>query len=228
MKLVYKGKTKDVYDKGDGNYVLKFKDDVTGTDGVFDPGANTVGLSIAGVGKAGLKLTKYFYEKINQAGIATHYVSADIENDTMTVEPAEMFGKGVEVILRYRAVGSFFRRYGKYCENGDKLNEYVEVTLKDDDRGDPLINEEALELLGIMTRAEYQTLADMTKKIGKIVKDELSNKSLELYDIKFEFGRVGEDKHIALIDEISGGNMRAYRGDEYIEPLKLEQILLQT
>ena len=226
MKLVYKGKTKDVYDKGDGNYILKFKDDVTGTDGVFDPGANTVGLSIEGAGKAGLRLTKFFFEKINSAGIPTHFVEADIDDSTMTVKPAEAFGKGVEVILRYRAVGSFMRRYGLYCTNGDKLDSYVEVTLKDDDRNDPLITQEALEMLGIMNKAEYEMLKDMTKKIGVIVSDELAKKGLELYDIKFEFGRVGDDKHVALIDEISGGNMRAYRGDEYVEPLKLEQIML--
>ena len=60
MHLVYEGKTKNVYQLDDGNYLLKFKDDVTGTDGVFDPGANTVGLTIEGAGKAGLKLSKYF------------------------------------------------------------------------------------------------------------------------------------------------------------------------
>jgi len=226
MDVIYKGKTKDVYDKGDGNYLLKFKDDVTGTDGVFDPGANTVGLSIEGAGKAGLKLTKFFFEKINAAGIPTHFVDADIENATMTVKPAEVFGKGIEVILRYRAVGSFFRRYGKYCSEGDKLDSYVEVTLKDDERNDPLITDEALEMLGIMSKEEYRVLEDLTRRIGEIVKEELAKKDLELYDIKFEFGRVGEDRHIALIDEISGGNMRAYRGAEYIEPLKLEQIML--
>lgn len=226
MKIVYKGKTKDVYDKGDGNYLLKFKDDVTGTDGVFDPGANTVGLTIAGVGKSCLKLTKFFFERINNEGIPTHFVDADVENTTMTVKPAEAFGEGVEVILRYRAVGSFYRRYGKYCGEGDHLDAYVEVTLKDDDRNDPLITDEALDMLGIMTKDEYQTLVQLTRKIGAIVKEELAKKDLELYDIKFEFGRVGEDKHIALIDEISGGNMRAYRGNEYIEPLQLEQIML--
>lgn len=77
-----------------------------------------------------------------------------------------------------------------------------------------------------MTKEEYKTLVDLTKKIGSLVKDELAKKDLELYDIKFEFGRVGQDNHIALIDEISGGNMRAYRNDEYIEPLKLEKIML--
>ncbi len=226
MKEIYRGKTKNVFDLGNGNYLLKFKDDVTGVDGVFDPGANTVGLTMEGAGEAGLKLTQFFFEKINAAGIATHYVAADIAERTMTVLPATVFGEGVEVICRYRAVGSFLRRYGKYVKDGQELDAYVEVTLKDDERNDPLITEEALDMLGIMTRQEYQTLADMTRKIAAIVREELKKKGLELYDIKFEFGRVGEDKHIVLIDEISGGNMRAYRAGEYIEPLTLERIML--
>ena len=61
MNIVYSGKTKDVYALDNGNYLLKFKDDVTGTDGVFDPGASTVGLTIEGAGKAGLRLTKFFF-----------------------------------------------------------------------------------------------------------------------------------------------------------------------
>mgnify|MGYP002515790534 FL=1 len=227
MNLVYKGKTKDVYELENGNYLLKFKDDVTGTDGVFDPGANTVGLSIEGAGKAGLRLTKFFFEKLNNMGIPTHYVDADIENATMTVLPAKMFGKGVEVICRYRAVGSFMRRYGMYATEGQPLDAYVEVTLKDDDRNDPLITDEGLDMLGIMTKEEYKVLADLTKKISQVVKDELAKKDMELYDIKFEFGRIGDDNHIALIDEISGGNMRAYKDGEYVEPLKLEELMLK-
>ena len=226
MEKVYTGKTKDVYLKDDGNYLLKFKDDVTGTDGVFDPGANTVGLTMEGAGKAGLKLTRFFFEKINNAGIPTHYLDADIDQNTMTVKPAKIFGQGVEVILRYRVAGSFFRRYGMYCKEGQSLDGYVEVTLKDDDRNDPLITDEALEMLEIMTKEEYKTLVVLTKKIGEIVKKELAAKGLELFDIKFEFGRVGKDNHVALIDEISGGNMRAYRNGEYIEPLELEKIML--
>ena len=65
MELKYTGKTKDVYELEDGNYLLKFKDDVTGVDVVFDPGANTVGLTLEGAGRAGLKLTKFFLEVIN-------------------------------------------------------------------------------------------------------------------------------------------------------------------
>ena len=66
MELKYTGKTKDVYALEDGNYLLKFKDDVTGVDGVFDPGANTVGLTMEGAGRAGLRLTKFFFEKLNE------------------------------------------------------------------------------------------------------------------------------------------------------------------
>ncbi len=226
MEVIYRGKTKDVYEKGDGNYLLKFKNDVTGTDGVFDPGANTVGLSIEGAGKAGLRLTKFFFEKINSAGIPTHFVDADIKNSTMTVKPARVFGEGVEVIIRYRAVGSFYRRYGRYCTEGQKLDSYVEVTLKDDDRNDPLITDDALEMLDIMDKEEYQVLKELTQKIGAIVKEELAKKDLELYDIKFEFGRIGPEGTIALIDEISGGNMRAFKGERQVEPLELEEIML--
>lgn len=226
MKLEYKGKTKDVYALEDGNFLLKFKDDVTGTDGVFDPGANTVGLTIDGAGKAGLRLTKIFFEKLNDLGIPTHYIDCDIDAATMTVKPATMFGKGLEVICRYRAVGSFMRRYGMYAKEGQTLDAFVEVTLKDDESQDPPINEDALHMLGILTRDEYAILKQLTVKISNVVKEVLAKKGIELYDIKLEFGRIGEDKHIALIDEISGGNMRAYKDGKYIEPLELEKMMI--
>ncbi len=226
MKLLYQGKTKDVYELDSEKCLLKFKDDVTGENGVFDPGANTVGLTIEGVGKAGLKLTKFFFEKLNERGIPTHYVDSDIEESTMTVKKATVFGKGIEVICRYRAVGSFMKRYGMYATEGQELDAFVEVTLKDDNRNDPPITEDALDMLGILSKEEYKILKELTKQIGQVVKDELGARGLELYDIKFEFGRVGEDKHIALIDEISGGNMRAYKGNERIEPLDLEKLML--
>lgn len=227
MKLVYTGKTKDVFALEDGNYLLKFKDDVTGENGVFDPGANTVGLTIEGVGRAGLRLTKLFFEILKEKGIPTHYIAANIDDATMTVKPATVFGKGVEVICRYRAVGSFLRRYGMYAKEGQELDAFVEVTLKDDERQDPPITKDALDMLGIMSAEEYEVLKDLTQKIADVVKDELAKKGVELYDIKFEFGRVGNDKQIALIDEISGGNMRAYKDGEYIEPLQLEKLILE-
>lgn len=226
MKLIYTGKTKNVYALEDGNYLLKFKDDMTGEDGVFDPGANTVGLTIEGAGQAGLRLTKYFFEILKDKGIPTHYVDANLDEATMTVLPAEVFGEGLEVICRFKAVGSFLRRYGKYAKEGQALDSFVEVTLKDDERGDPPISEDALAMLNILSKEEYATLKQLTVEIANIVKDELAKKGIELYDIKFEFGRVGKDKHIALIDEISGGNMRAYKNGEPIKPLDLEKMII--
>lgn len=228
MKLITKGKTKDVYALENGDYILKFKDDVTGEDGVFDPGANTVGLTMEGAGKAGLKLTKFFFEKIEAKGIPTHYVDADIEASTMTVKPAAVFGKGLEVICRYKAVGSFMRRYGMYAEEGQDLDAFVEVTLKDDERQDPPITKDALDMLGILSNEEYDILKNLTKEISNIIKEELQKKGMELYDIKLEFARIGEEGQIALIDEISGGNMRAYKDGKYVEPMELERLMLEA
>ena len=143
-KLVYTGKTKNVFALANGNYLLKFKDDCTGKDGVFDPGENSVGLTIDGVGDVNLRMSIYFFEKVNQAGINTHYISANLDDTTMEVVPAKPFGKGLEVICRYKAVGSFYRRYSDYIEEGADLPAYVETTFKNDEKGDPLVTKPAL------------------------------------------------------------------------------------
>jgi phosphoribosylaminoimidazole-succinocarboxamide synthase len=222
---VYEGKTKSVYELDDGNLMLKFKDDATGENGKFDPGANTVALSIEGLGKSDVGLSKFFFEKIEKAGIPTHYVSADVENATMIVKPAKVIGKGLEVICRFRAVGSFRRRYGDYCTEGQPLDAFVEVTLKDDGRGDPPITKDALEILGLLNGNDYEDLKSLTKKIAKIVKDEIAKKGMELYDIKFEFGK-SKDGKVMLIDEISGGNMRVYKNGKQVEPMELAKLML--
>ncbi len=227
MKKVYEGKTKDVYELEDGVYRLKFKDDVTGVDGVFDPGANTVGLSIDGMGKANLKVSTMFFEKLNEAGVKTHFLGADLDEGTMDVKAATAFGKGLEVICRYRAVGSFLRRYGAYVNEGDKLDAYVEATLKDDQRGDPLVTLEGLEALGIMNAAQFAEIKASTQHITALVSQVLEEKGLELYDIKLEFG-TDRDGEVLLIDEISSGNMRAYKDGKVVEPMELTAILVEA
>ena len=222
-KLVYTGKTKDVFALENGNYLLKFKDDCTGKAGVFDPGENSVGLTIDGVGDVNLRMSIYFFEKVNAAGILTHYVSADLANTTMEVLPAKVFGKGLEVICRLKAVGSFIRRYGDLIESGSDLPYYVETTLKDDEKGDPLITKDALVAIGVMTDAQYEDLKDMTQKITKIVADDLAEKGMELYDIKFEFG-YAPDGSVMLIDEVASGNMRVYKNGEYVDPMTLNKL----
>jgi len=226
LKLIYKGKSKDVYDIGDGNYLFLFKDDITGgADGVIDPGANQVIGKVDGVGKENLRLTEFFYKVLNQKGFNTHLVSADPDKGQMVVKPAVMFGKGIEVIVRKRATGSFIRRYGDYVNDGDKLDYYVELNLKNDERGDPFITKEGLEFLGIMTGDEYNILADLAKGICKVVEEELKRVGLELWDIKFEFGKV--DGKIALVDEISGGCMRCFKGGEAVGAMDIAKLMVE-
>ena len=222
-KLVYSGKTKDVFALDNGNYLLKFKDDCTGKDGVFDPGENSIGLTIEGVGDGNLRMSIYFFEKLKEAGVITHYVSANLEDTTMEVLPAKVFGKGLEVICRLRAVGSFFRRYGEYVENGAKLDYYVEMTFKNDAKGDPLVTRDGLIELGIMSGRQYDDIKEMTKKVTKVVADEMTKRGMELYDIKFEFG-YDADGNVMLIDEIASGNMRVYKDGQYVDPMTLSRL----
>ena len=223
MKLVYTGKTKDVYALENGNCLLKFKDDCTGKDGVFDPGENSVGLTIEGVGDVNLRMSIYFFEKINNAGIKTHFVNASLSDTTMEVLPAKVFGKGLEVICRHKAVGSFYRRYSDYIEEGADLPSYVEMTFKSDEKGDPLVIKDGLVVLGVMTEKQYDDIKAMTQKITQIVADDLKEKGLVLYDIKFEFG-YDKDGSVMLIDEISSGNMRVYKDGKYVDPMTLSKL----
>ena len=224
MEKLYTGKTKDVYKLENGNVLLKFKDDCTGKDGVFDPGENTVGLTIEGIGKANLKSSVYYFELLKQAGIKTHYVSADIENATMEVLPATVFGHGLEVICRLVATGSFIRRYGEYIENGTPLKGgYVECTFKNDAKGDPLVTAEGLEALGVMSMDMFNSMKEQTLKITKVVADDLKSIGLDLWDIKFEFGY--NNGEVILIDEIASGNMRVYKGDQIVEPVELTKLI---
>lgn len=225
MKKIYEGKTKDVFALDNGNVMLKFKDDCTGKDGVFDPGENAVGLTIDGIGKANLETSIHFFEILKKAGVKTHYVSADVENATMEVLNAKVFGQGLEVICRLVATGSFIRRYGAYVKDGTPLTGgLVECTLKDDEKGDPLITKEALVALDIMSDAQFESLKEQTLKITNVVADDLKSKGLDLYDIKFEFGYHGDE--VVLIDEIASGNMRVYKDGKIVDPMDLTSMIL--
>ncbi len=186
-------------------------------------GENSIGLTIDGVGDVNLRMSIYFFEKINAAGIRTHFVSADLNETTMEVLPAKVFGKGLEVICRHKAVGSFYRRYSDYVEEGADLPAYVEMTFKNDAKGDPLVTKDGLQVLGVMTGEQYDTIKDMTQKITRIVADEMLKRGLVLYDIKFEYGYDADGK-VMLIDEIASGNMRVYKDGQYVDPMTLSEL----
>jgi len=224
MELIKTGKTKEVYKLPDGNYLLRFKDTVTGhPTGESDPGGNSVIGSVAGVGSGSLKMTVYYFELLKKHKITTHYVSADLSKNEMTVRPAKTFGSGLEFVVRYKAVGSFVKRFGLYCKEGEELPKVFEVTLKDDEHDDPPATCEILEALKLLTPAQYDEIHSETIKICDIVRDDLSKRGLELIDIKVEFGQV--DGKIALIDEISPGNMRVFQNGKKLDYLTLSSLI---
>ena len=224
MKTIYEGKTKNVYGLDNGNVLLKFKDDCTGKDGVFDPGENTVGLTIEGIGKANLITSIHYFELLKKAGIKTHYVSANIDDATMEVLPATVFGHGLEVICRLVATGSFIRRYGEYIKDGTPLEGgYVECTFKKEKKGDPLVTSEGLAALGVMSTEMFNSMKEQTLKITKIVADDLKSIGLDLWDIKFEFGY--NNGEVILIDEIASGNMRVYKDGKIVDPVELTKLI---
>ena len=224
MELVKSGKTKDVFKLPDGNYLLRFKDTVTGhPSGESDPGGNVVIGSVAGVGSGALKMSVYYFELLKKHNILTHYVSADLEKNEMVVRPAAAFGTGLEFVLRYKATGSFVKRFGSYCKEGEELPKVFEVTLKDDDRDDPPATCEILAALKLLTPAQHDEIHREAVKICDLIRDDLANRGLELVDIKVEFGLI--DGKVALIDEISAGNMRVYKDGTKLDYLTLSGLI---
>lgn len=215
MQLLKQGKTKDVYKMDNGNILLKFKNSVTGgPGGVIDPGGNQVVGEKEGMGRACLAMTSFIFNQVAEKGLAsTHMVKSDLDETTMEVKPAVPFGQGLEIVVRFIATGSFIRRYGLYIEDGRRLSApLVEITLKDDDRGDPLINEDALVELGLANREEIEKIKDGARRIALLIEEQGRKQGLVIYDLKMEFGRA-YDGELLLIDEISPGSMRAYNED---------------
>jgi phosphoribosylaminoimidazole-succinocarboxamide synthase len=224
MELVKTGKTKDVYRLPDGNYLLRFKDTVTGSaTGESDPGGNQVVGSVAGVGSAALSMSVYYFELLKKNNIYTHFISADLSKNEMIVCPAQAIGKGLEFVVRYKAAGSFVRRFALYCQEGQSLPKIFEATLKDDAREDPPVTKEILSALNVLSSAQFDEIHSETIKICDIIKGDLQARELDLIDIKVEFGFV--DGRIALIDEISAGNMRVCQDGKKLDYLALSSYI---
>jgi len=208
------GKTKDLIDNGDGTCTFRFKDDVTGENGVFDPGANKVELKIDGMGRASMLLSQYFFPILRTAGIPTHDISFDLENGTMTAHKLTIFP--IEFIWRCKAMGSFCKRYG--VEPGKELPKIIESTLKDDGLGDPLINKEAAVAIGLITAEQYHICDILTRRTGVVLQARLASFGYELIDFKVEFG-LNKDGGIMLGDEVSGGIWRILKDGAKVDPI---------
>ena len=186
MKTLYKGKTKDVLlDEAANQRYLLFKDDATGENGVFDPGANQVGGSVKGKGKVGLEVSKYFFELMEKNGVPTHYLGADLEKGLMKVKAVRV--PPLEFVLRFFTAGSMCRRFT--MESGIPFfPPYAEVTLKDDAQGDPLISERLCLMKGLLQPGQYDTAVNLLLRVGDVLRKELKELGLTLIDFKIEFG----------------------------------------
>ena len=200
MKKLYEGKTKNVMlDEETGIVHLFFKDSATGENGVFDPGSNTVGGSVEGKGKVGLEVSKYFFELMEKNGIPTQYLGADLEQGLMKVRNLTV--PRLEFIVRYFTAGSMCRRFT--LEEGIPFNPpYAEVTLKDDEQGDPLISERICLMKGILKEGQYEEAQNVVLSVGEVLKKELASMNLTLIDFKIEVG-YDESGKIYLADEIT-------------------------
>ena len=200
MKLIYKGKTKDVLlNEESGERFLFFKDSATGENGVFDPGFNTVGGSVLGKGKVGLAISKYFFELMEANNISTHFLGVDFEKGLMKVRPVVV--PKLEFVLRYFTAGSMCRRFS--LEKGIVFNPpYLEVTLKDDEQGDPPISERLCLLKGLLKEGEYSKVLDVLVRVGDVLQAELKRFNLTLIDFKLEFG-FDVNRKIYVADEIT-------------------------
>ena len=200
MKKLYDGKTKNVFtDEATGAVYLLFKDDATGENGVFDPGSNTVGGSVEGKGKIGLKISQYFFQILEDQGIPTHYLGADIDKGLMKVR--ELTVPKLEFVLRYFTAGSMCRRFT--LEEGIPFEPpYLEVTLKDDEQGDPLISERLCIMKGLMGEGQYEEALDILVRVGEVLRAELAKMNLTLIDFKIEIG-YDENGKVYVSDEIT-------------------------
>lgn len=200
MKTLYTGKTKNVLLDEETNVVsLLFKDSMTGENGVFDPGSNTVGGSVEGKGKIGLAISKYFFELMEKNGIPTHYLGADVEKGLMQVRNLTV--PKLEFVLRYYTAGSMCRRFS--LEEGIVFDPpYAEVTLKDDIQGDPLISERICIMKGLLKEGQYDEAQSIVLRVGEVLKKELAALGWTLIDFKIEVG-YDETGKIYVADEIT-------------------------
>ena len=200
MKELYDGKTKTVLlDEANKEVHLFFKDSATGEDGVFDPGSNSVGGSVDGKGKVGLTVSKYFFELMEENGIPTHYLDANIDEGLMKVR--QLTVPNLEFVLRYFTAGSMCRRFS--LPEGLPFDPpYLEVTLKDDEQGDPLITDRLCQMKGLLKPGQYDEALDILTRVGEVLKVALADMNLTLIDFKIEVG-YDENGKMYVVDEIT-------------------------
>ena len=201
-ELLYEGKAKQVYktDKED-EYIIHYKDDATAGNGVKHD-------QFEGKGVLNNTISSIIFDMLEEAGIKTHMIEKINDRD-IKVKKVEIFP--LEVIIRNMTAGSFCKRLG--FPEGIVLDEPIfELCYKNDDYGDPLINNDHATALKLATREELAYIRDTTLKINELLKEFFLKLNLKLVDFKIEFGKT-ENGEILLADEISPDSCRLWDAD---------------
>ena len=204
MEELYEGKAKVLYREGPDTLRGYFKDEAT----AFN--AQKRG-AIPAKGVVNNKVSAALFRYLEAHGVKTHFLE-EVSDREMRVRRGEVLP--LEVIPRFRAAGSFARRYG--LKEGTPLKmPLLEFSLKNDALGDPLICENAVLALGLAGEEELEAVKRTALRVGELLKAFFAERGLELVDFKLEFGRLGGE--VLLADEISPDTMRLW--DEKGEPL---------
>ena len=194
---LYEGKAKKVYATNDENLVIvSYKDDATAFNGLKKG-------TISGKGVINNRMSNMLMQMLEKNGVPTHFVEELSERDTVVKKVSIV---PLEVIIRNISAGSFSKRYG--VEEGIVFDEpTIEFSYKNDDLGDPLINEYHARALKLATREEIETIKSMAFKVNELLKERFAKMNITLVDFKLEFGRL-KDGTIVLADEISPDTCR--------------------
>ena len=194
---LYEGKAKKVFATNDENLVIvSYKDDATAFNGLKKG-------TISGKGVINNRMSNMLMQMLEKNGVPTHFVEELSERDTVVKKVSIV---PLEVIIRNISAGSFAKRYG--VEEGIVFEEpTIEFSYKNDDLGDPLINEYHALALKLATKAEIETIKSMAFKINELLKERFAKVNITLVDFKLEFGRL-PDGTIVLADEISPDTCR--------------------
>ncbi len=197
MEQLYEGKAKKVYATNDPNLVIvDYKDDATAFNGEKKG-------TISGKGAINNRMTNYMFKMLEKEGVPTHLVEEISDRETIVKKVSIV---PLEVIIRNVAAGSFSKRMG--VEEGTKLlTPILEFSYKNDDLGDPFINDYYALALGLATREEIDTIAKYAFKVNEFMVNFFKNLNIDLIDFKIEFGRTS-DGTIILADEISPDTCR--------------------
>ena len=196
---LYEGKAKKVFATDDANLVIvSYKDDATAFNGEKKG-------TIAGKGAINNVMSNHMFQLLEQQGVPTHYVEQLNDRETVVKKVSIV---PLEVIVRNISAGSFAKRYG--VEEGIVFDEPTfEFSYKNDDLGDPLMNDYHAIALKLATREEIALIKSMTFKVNDVMKQYFDTLNVTLVDFKLEFGKTA-DGQIVLADEISPDTCRLW------------------